>query len=170
MTNQVSNETHIEDAKNLAIDLIVTYKNKYGFFISTFTRAHVVGEWVHDELTERFLDPNRVRYRIVDEYNYDEDKIFNKEDWNYALITLSDHLKDIINDPRNKDNVDITMNKWKQKILDYSYDKTLNFLLDQVKKCYSDYDCDITCDDQVERFFRDVSCYANKSLKSIMLH
>lgn len=170
MTNQVSNKTNISAATNLAIELLTTYKNKYGFFISSHTRAEVFSEWVRDELIERFIHSDGVEYRLVDDYNYDEERYFSKDDWNYALTTLSEHLKDLVNDLENKDKLVLAMNKWQRVVLDYSYSRAQSILLEQVEKCFSDHDCDITCEDSIRDFFSRMPGYIDADFKENMLN
>lgn len=170
MTNQVSNETNISAANNLAIDLLNTYKNKYGFFISTHTHAHVVGEWVYDELVHRFVDSDHGEERLVDDYSYEYDMYFCVDDWNFALEALQNNLKYLEGDFNNKDKIEDVMNKWRRKLLDYSYDRTLQFLLAHVEKCFSDHDCDITCDDSIMNFFGWMPKYLARGIQKEMLH
>ena len=170
MTSELNNQTNSNTAYNLAVDLLTTYKNKYGLLISTHERAHVLGEWVFDELIERFSDINQAGDRLVDEYDYEDHKYFNKEDWDYALITLEKHLPNLMGDLKNKDKIEKEMNEWQREILDYSYDKTLNILLNQVKKCFSDHDCDITCEDSIRDFFSRIPRYIDADFKENTLN
>ena len=168
MTSELNNQTNSNTAYNLAIDLLTTYKNKYGFFISSHTRAEVFSEWVREELIVRFIDSDGVEYRLVDDYYYDEVRYFSIDDWNYALTTLSEHLRDLMNDLESKDKLELTMNNWQRVVLDYSYSRAQSILLDQVKECFSDHDCDITCEDSIRDFFSRIPRYIDADFKENM--